>query len=291
MKIYEGDTFADVYSVALSDVYYRPEHVCSPRGQKVNEITNVAMVVNNPIYCLYHNPKRSSKKRYIAAELVYYFAGRRDLNFIKRYAKFWESIANSDGTVNSAYGDLIFAKKNKHGYSQWRWAFESFEYDKDSRQAILHFNTPEHQYFENKDFVCTLNGIFQIRDNKLSFTVEMRSNDIILGTATDIAFFCLLQQQMHKLLKENCYPELELGSYTHFVNSLHLYERNFAVAEKMLEVPIFDSERFHPIGENFIETWGGMTEEFEDLHDAIVADSEYSTDDVLFDWIYNEVKR
>jgi len=39
-----------------------------------------------------------------------------------------------------------------------------------------------------------------IRDNKLNFSVSMRSNDAILGTPTDVAFFCLLQQQMLKLL-------------------------------------------------------------------------------------------
>lgn len=285
MKVYEGLTFAEVYHKALYDVYYKPEYECSPRGQSIKEITNAAFVIEDPIKCLYTNPKRSSQFNYIAAELLWYFAGRNDVGFIKKYAKFWEQIANEKGELNSAYGNLILRRRNTHGISQWQWAYDCLKKDKDSRQSILHFNTPEHQYFDNKDFVCTLSGIFQIRDNKLNFTVEMRSNDIILGTATDISFFCLLQQQMLKLLKEDCYSDLELGTYTHIIHSLHVYERHFQLVEEMLKVPIFEAVSFPEIDNNFIKLDGSMTPEFEMIHDA-VSDNEFiETNDEMFNWI------
>jgi hypothetical protein len=78
----------------------------------------------------------------------------------------------------------------------------------------------------------------------------MRSNDLILGTPTDIAFFCLLQQQMLKLLQYK-YPELELGTYTHIVHSIHIYERHFNLVREMLDKR-FLSLGFPPIREDLV---------------------------------------
>jgi len=222
MRSYKGESFAKVYKDLLKDLSTNPEYVCAPRDQKINEILNVTLEIENPMSGLYRNSIRGSQYKYIAAELVFYFAGRNDLEYIQKYAKFWKDIANPDGTVNSAYGHLLFNTKNEHGMTQWEWAYESLKRDRDTRQALMHFNLPTHQHFANKDFVCTLNGIFHIRENKLDFTLMMRSNDAILGLPTDVAFFTMLQQQMYHLLKKE-YPDLELGKYTHQVNSMHLY--------------------------------------------------------------------
>jgi thymidylate synthase len=287
MKVYENDNFADLYQFALNDLVKNPEYLTEPRGLKIKENLNVALVLTNPYSCLYKNKVRGSQLTYLAAEICWYFAGRNDLAFIEKWAKFWRTIKNADDTLNSAYGDLIFSKKNLAGISQWNWSYECLKRDKDSRQAILHFNTPDHQFFENKDFVCTLAGLFNIRDNKLNFTIEMRSNDIMLGLPTDIAFFCLLQQQMLIILKE-IYPELEMGTYTHIVNSLHLYERDFELAEKMI-LEDFNMLEFPRINKSFINKDGKMSIDFMDLHDAVeLGKLSYKTDDELFNWIYKK---
>jgi thymidylate synthase len=207
---------------------------------QINEITDFSFTVENPLSCLYDNKRRGSQSKYIAAEFIWYFSGRRDLEFIEKYASFWKHVANPDGTLNSAYGHLLFNRKNEHGKTQWQWAYDSLVADKDTRQAIMHFNTPDHQRDGNKDFVCTLSGNFHIRENKLNLTINMRSNDAILGTATDVAFFCVLQIQMWYLLQEK-YPNLELGTYTHYVHSMHIYERHFELVKEML------AEEFVPV--------------------------------------------
>jgi thymidylate synthase len=288
MRVYKGKSFADVYKASLTDLIQNPEYSVSPRGFKINEIMNTVHIVEDPSLCLYENTRRSSQLKYIAAETVYYFSGRRDLNFIKKYAAFWEQIANEDLTVNSAYGNLIFTEENKVGMTQWVWAFQSLVKDKDTRQAIILFNKPEYQYFGNKDVICTLNGIFNIRDNKLNFTIQMRSNDAILGTPTDFAFFCLLQMQMLKLLQETAYPELELGTFTHIANSYHVYERHFDLIKDMITSD-FKPTKFEPIDLNFISTAGKPTKQLEDLTAAVEhGDKNYLTEDKLFKWIYEK---
>jgi thymidylate synthase len=254
MRTYKGETFAEAYERVLKDVYNNPEFESSPRGMKIKEVTNAALVIEDPAYPLYENKRRSSQLKYIGAELLWYFSGRNDVDFIEKFAKFWRDIENGDGTVNSAYGNLLFNEINEHGYTQWEWAYDSLINDKDTRQAIMHFNLPKHQIDTNKDFVCTLTGVFQIRNNKLNFTVDMRSNDLILGTPTDIAFFCLLQQQMLNLLRKK-YPKLQLGSYTHIVHSIHLYERHFNLVKEMLNEKFFETG-FPSLHENLIDRKG-----------------------------------
>jgi len=300
MRIFKGETFAEAYHSALSSVIYNPNYVSSPRGMKIFEMSDAAIVVEDPSYCLYENDRRSSQFKYIAAELVWYFTGRNDADFITPYAKFWDQIKNKDGSVNSAYGNLIFTEELEDGRNQYRWALDSLIQDKDSRQAILHFNKPSHQWNGNKDFVCTLNGIFQIRDNKLNFTVDMRSNDLVLGTPTDVAFFCLLQMQMLEHLRKY-YPELELGTYTHIAHSLHLYERHFDLVSEML-MKSFNPQSYPEMREFLIDPNGKPLDGLKQLEDEMIqsndvvlqGDSKFEPqphDDLLHQWISDAIFR
>ena len=176
-------------------------------------------------------------------------------------SKFWLSLSNPDGTINSAYGHLIWKHKSHGsnfetqlidapGFSSldgggtvkiqntvkrtpWEWCVESLKRDRDTRQAILRFNLPEHAWVGNKDFVCTMHSNFLIRDNKLHMSTVMRSNDLTLGLVYDLPFFCSLMDRMVEELKP-MYPDLQKGHYTHTVHSLHIYERDEAKVLKML---------------------------------------------------------
>lgn len=288
MRLYNGKTFADVYKASLADLIEAPEYSVSPRGMATNEITNVVHVVEDPYRCLYNNIRRGSQLKYIAGETVYYFSGRRDLSFIRRFASFWDELANDDATINSAYGSLIFGDANESGLTQWQWAVQSLMRDKDSRQAVMLFNRPRYQYYGNKDFICTLSGIFNIRQNKLHFTINMRSNDAILGTPADCVFFCLLQMQMLKVLRDNGYSQLELGTFTHWANSYHVYEKHVDLVREMIASQ-FESASVEQIREDFIDLEGRPTMSLRHLADAIEhGHSHYQTEDRLFAWLFRQ---
>lgn len=290
MLTYRSNTFAEAYKDSLADLINRPEYVTRPRDMEIKENCDVALIIGDPLSCLYQNPVRSSQFKYIAAELLWYFMGRNDVEYIAKFAKFWEFIQNEDGTVNSSYGHLLFANPNEHGFTQYRWAFESLIKDKDSRQAVLHFNLPVHQREGNKDFVCTMYGIFQIRDNKLNFTISMRSNDVILGLPTDIAFFATLQSQMLFHLVTHGgdkFKDLELGTYTHIANSFHVYERHFDLVERMM------LEEFTPLSipqvrEELVSTEGKPSPLFNRLF-STQNDLTENMGDELMNWIKNNL--
>jgi thymidylate synthase len=113
----------------------------------------------------------------------------------------------------------------------------------------------------------------------------MRSNDLILGTATDIAFFCLLQQQMLKHLQV-WYPNLKMGNYTHIVHSLHIYERHFDLVKRMLDKP-FMQMSYPPLKENLVTTKGHPTDNMNLLEDNILDDTPIVEifNDPLFRWL------
>lgn len=291
MITFKGLTFADCYRDSINYLLNnnQPNHA---RGTSSIELLDVALEIEDPTQCLYSNLVRGSQFKYIAAELLWYYMGRNDVAFISKYAKLWEQIQNDDGTANSAYGNLIFKDKNQEGITQYQWVIQSLINDPNTRQAIMHFNRPLHQYFTNKDFVCTMYANFHIRNDKLYMSVFMRSNDAIWGTPTDVAFFGSLQMQVYSHLK-SFYPNLKLGSYTHVANSYHVYDRHYELANKMVTEQ-FQPIKFQPIISDLIEIDGTPSKSLIDIFETI--ENPQSNDVLIFQdgedmlkWIFEKI--
>lgn len=242
MKYIKADTFAELYTKVMDQIYNNPDYITSPRGLKIKECLNVAMELTNPLSNLFRCEDKSLTlaTAYLKKEMALYLAAKNDSDLFAAASSFWNKIKNDDNTVNSAYGHLIFNPSLADGRSQFDWAFDCLKSDKDSRQAIIRFNNTNHQYEGVKDFVCTFIMIFHIRDNRLNATVTMRSNDVFKGLAYDLPSFTVFQYLMYLKLKE-FYPELELGSYTHISHSLHIYESDFELCEKRLAVKLIEN--------------------------------------------------
>jgi thymidylate synthase len=242
MRYYREDhtyqTTSDAYLGTLEDVYLNPTYKVAPRGlpirEKLDYMFHVASPSIEPIRTV--DPERNIViADYTAKELALYDSGTNRVEDFAKASKFWEKLANDAGEINSAYGHLIWYKKScgNGTLTPWQWAKQSLINDKDTRQAILRFNLPEHSVLNVKDFPCTLFGNFLIRDNKLNLTITMRSNDLWLGLSFDICFFCSLIDRMLTDLNET-YPDLQKGTYTHIAHSAHIYERDIQKIEKAL---------------------------------------------------------
>lgn len=212
----------------------------SPRGLKTKEIINAHLVLENPRLAVVTNPNRKFSKKYLGAEMLWYMNGDRNIENIKDYASMWSRIADSNGEVNSNYGNIVFKEAPigldgfKHYDSQFDYVIETLKSDKDSRQAIINFNQPKHKYKDNMDMVCTISAQYFIRDDKLDSLVTMRSNDFAWGYCNDQPFFSYLQMRLVDELKDD-YPELKIGKAYHNVGSLHAYERHFGMLESIIE--------------------------------------------------------
>ena len=291
MKVYKGKYIADIYKEILTDLYNNPEYVIKPRGLEVREILNCIIEVKKPNMNLFKSEHRSSPEKYIAAELLYYFSGTNEADFIEKYASMWTQLKNKDNKVNSAYGNLIFTEENKHGLNQYEWVIETLKKDKDSRQAFMHFNKPDHQYFGNKDQVCTLTALFHIREDKLHMTLNMRSNDVILGFMTDFTFFNILHQQVYLHLKKY-YKNLKMGTYTHTSHSMHLYAKHYELVENMIKTE-FKPNATPLLNTSILKESGVFEDKYFKLFNAVIRNNEIKiekTENDVLNWALGHLK-
>ena len=154
---------------------------------------------------------------YMLGELVWYFTGRDDVEFISKFSSFWEHISDDGVTNRSAYGAIVF---NRYGFDQVAQVIDTLKRDPYSRRAVINFNVPNPERFETKDEICTLALVFELRNGKLDCTGIMRSNDVWLGTPYDVVFFTELQKHIANELG------VGYGKYTHIAVSLHAYEKD-----------------------------------------------------------------
>jgi thymidylate synthase len=157
-------------------------------------------------------------------------SGSNSTEWISRYAPFWKDISDDGKTANSAYGARIFKLHPRiadGGLNQWDYVKSELKRDPDSRRAVIHIRTPDDSLHAVKDVPCTLALQFFIRESKLHLHVNMRSSDIILGIAYDVPAFTTMQEILANELN------VELGEYVHTSNSLHCYERDFEMLDKI----------------------------------------------------------
>jgi thymidylate synthase len=242
MRVIHGESFPYVYARVIEEVLNAPDQVRSPRGRRCKEITPCVMAFPVGWYedGLFESPVRSTDRKYLAGELMWYYHGLNDLECISRYSKFWAGIANDDGTLNSAYGWQLFRKTNDHGITEWQWAIESLQKDPDTRQAVMVLHAPRMHRFGNKDVPCTLNVTFTRRDEYLDMVVTMRSNDLWFGVPYDVPFFISLLRNACLLL------DLTPGNYTHIALNMHAYEKDWKSLAQMVEDGITSPEDMLP---------------------------------------------
>lgn len=167
---------------------------------------------------------RDTSLTYLAAELLWYWQSRNDVDFIGKFAKLWKVITDDGKTNNSAYGYIL---QEKHGFNQIETIIDLLKNDPTSRRAVLNINVPNENVATTKDEMCTICLNLFIRDGKLHCTGMMRSNDVIFGLTYDITYFTQIQKYIASRLG------IPTGSYTHFATSMHFYDKDY---EKIQEI-------------------------------------------------------
>lgn len=214
----QADNIDEIYMTVCKDL------VKATKVGGTRELLNVKLVLTDITKNIVS--VRGISPSYLCGELLWYFNGMKSTEFISRFSKFWEKISDDGKTANSAYGYLM---KYQFGFDQIEKVIELLKKDPNSRRAVINLNTPNEKVIETKDEPCTIALQFMIRKGNLDCTTMMRSNDIWYGTPYDIAFFTELQKYIAQRLG------IGYGYYTHFVTSLHLYDRDYDKVCDVLE--------------------------------------------------------
>lgn len=185
-------------------------------------------------YLDYGNTKPASRE-YIENEMAWYMSKELSIKGHRGIEtnKIWQSCAADDGSVNSNYGNLVFAEP-----SQFKSALLSLSMDMYTRQAVIIYNRPD-MHTQSKDnvhakndFICTMYTQFFIADDKLEMVVDMRSNDAIYGLQNDYSWQRFVYMEMFDRLKK--LYNLKYGKIIWRANSLHIYPRHFNLLEKII---------------------------------------------------------
>ena len=226
MIIFTGRTVNEAWEKAFDALKEQAEGGfidLSRDGSVVGEYLDAVFCVEDPTRNIVTSKIRNMPMRYAVGELAWYLSGSNKVKDIAQYSKKWAEISDDGETNNSAYGYRIF---EKFGFNQWEYVKGLMRRDPNTRQAVIHIkdasNTP------TKDTPCTVYLQFFLRGNKLNLSVHMRSNDIWMGVPYDMFSFCFLQVKMAMELG------VEVGSYTHYAGSLHMYQRDYDTAKKNL---------------------------------------------------------
>lgn len=154
---------------------------------------------------------RNWNEDYAEYEWQWYLSGNPDGKEISKRAKIWKNHMDKDGNIRSNYGWQWLRK------SQLDRVIDKLHADKNTRQAVISIYDGKEIDTYQYDTPCTLSLHFQIVDNQLCMTVNMRSNDLWFGFCNDQYCFSKLQGLVANKLG------IEVGWYYHFASNLHLY--------------------------------------------------------------------
>lgn len=192
----------------------------APRDQGTVEIEGGLVVLHDPFDSLPLGTGRGISKGIAAVEACQLLGGVSMPKLVVAIGPIFDNYREDNGEFHGAYGPRT--------RGQFEVMIERLKADPDSRQAITTIWSSNYDLAENKrDYPCTLSFTFHIRDNRLNMRVHMRSNDVIKGVAYDFFQFTRVQIAMASVLG------IEPGRYVHYADSLHLYDRDQALVEKL----------------------------------------------------------
>lgn len=194
------------------------------------EVLHVGLCLTDPRQRWIASRSPAMNPAFALAEVIWIICGRNDSAMLNYFNPQLKNYAGDGHAYHGAYGHRL----RKHfGIDQLERAHGTLQGNVDSRQVVLQIwdstvDLPETDGAPKaKDIPCNVCSLLKVRNGRLEWAQIMRSNDIILGLPHNIVQFTSLQEIMAGWL--NILP----GSYHHFADSLHLYDRDAPVSAKI----------------------------------------------------------
>ena len=255
MRVFTFDSVDASYH-ALVKAIWEEGQVVSPRGRVTKELGPVTVTITNPRHRIVTHPVRRLNPGFMLGEFLWIMRGSNDLAEITHYNREWANFSDDGTTLNGAYGQRIFRWQGLQDHvlpngniieygsviNQYEHVVQLLRQDPMSRQATISIWDPIRDTSSSKDIPCTNLLRFNIRQGRLNMVTVMRSNDIWFGYPYDVFNFTMLQEVMAYELG------VQLGTYTHVVDSLHLYEQHWEKAISLIDHGITDVyENYEPL--------------------------------------------
>ncbi|MBR0844153.1 hypothetical protein JQ607_28475 [Bradyrhizobium liaoningense] len=183
----------------------------------------VNYVLDNPRDRLH--TARAGAVKYLCRELLAYFKGSlRAEDGLTHASRFWGTLKNESGEINSNYGYYVFYEPVDGYENQYNWIISRLLQNRDSRRAIININQNYHKS-ETKDFPCTVSIQLFVRRSSLHCEVSSRSTDVITGLPYDMGFFSFVHELIHRHLVDLGLSDIQLGSTIMKTSFTQIYDR------------------------------------------------------------------
>jgi thymidylate synthase len=218
-----ADTLDDLMRLVLEPLVASTEWEQATKG-RFTELVAPVLHLTNPRARLSRSETRG-KAFSPLGEWMWYLSGANDYAFVEYYVPTgYVDDAPDRRTVPNGYGERL---ANLRGQNQLGNIIKLLQQRRSSRQAVI-------QLFDASDVgrgygvPCTCTLQFLVRKDRLHMVVNMRSNDAYLGLPHDVFAFTMLQELVARAVGA------DVGEYTHFVGSLHLYDERHDRARAFL---------------------------------------------------------
>lgn len=217
-------------TAALTDVLANIEargKIVAARGSEQREILSALVTIDRPCERVLTIPHRNASVFAQIAETLWVLAGRDDLEFLNRYLPRAVDFSDDGKTWRAAYGPRLRAWGGE--VDQLAQVRARLTEDAHTKRAVAAIFDPASDYVDTLDVPCNNWLHFLQRDGELHLSVAIRANDAIWGFSGINTFeWSVLHELMAVTLG------WKVGSLSWFVGTLHIYERHYETAKRIL---------------------------------------------------------
>ncbi len=233
MHVFQGQTADEVWREAYQAVTSCGKRQPSRAGDTI-ELLHAVLEVGDPRQRWIISRRPVINPAFGIAEVVWLLAGSRDAEVLNYWFPRLPEFAGEGPTYDGAYG---YRLRNQFSIDQVRRACDALSSNPSSRQVVLQYWDPRSDLPRQDgvpscaDIPCNVTSLLKIREGRLDWTQVLRSNDLIRGLPTNFAQFTCLQEVLAGWLG------VEVGTYHHWSDSLHIYSTDAAKFSCDPEIP------------------------------------------------------
>lgn len=232
------ETFDEAYFNVLFKLLFHPQFkgVISRIGNS-SELTQYSFILKDPMAKFTMAPARNFKFEFAEKFFKWIWDGESDISKLVPTNENAEKYMDKDMKGrNTSYGPRLVEQKQR--------VIDELLRDPYSRRAsiLILYPTDSEMLLESwegktkQEFPCTIALQFLIRNEALDLHVLMRSNNAVTTLCYDVYNFTRIQFEFLKLLRNNGLGlDIKLGHYYHSAVSMHLFDKEREMAEKIVE--------------------------------------------------------
>jgi thymidylate synthase len=245
------------------------------RGGYTSELLHVTIHVHDSRQRWVISRTPALSVAFAVVEVIGILNGRCDSAYLNFFNPSLPTFAGTGAEYHGAYG---FRLRSGTGFDQLERASNALRANGDGRQVVLQIWNPALDFPSDDgtpvadDIPCNICSMLKVRNGRLEWSQIMRSNDIFLGLPHNFVQFTTLQEVLAGWIG------VEPGMYTHFADSLHLYEKDAENVFSSAEVPVVATSDSLALSKHEADPiWREMNRRVDELVEKEHTPKEYGT--------------